>query len=392
MRYRVKVLANGSMQELNLDAEDEQSLRHHLDAQGLMLVAAKPERSFSLSLRKTRFDLSLFTQELIALLDAGLGLIETVETLRDKGGNEGGRQVLERIVASLYEGLPLSKALAAMPAQFPPLYVATVASAEKTGHLAAALRRYHQYDARLAGVRKKVSSALVYPLVIMAVGGLIILFLLFYVVPRFSEIYASVQDLPVAAKAMLWWGDLVKAQGMGLLLAIVAAVAGLVFALRTAPVRTAVAEVFWRIPRMASLRHLFGLARFYRTVGLLLSGGLPVVTCLQMSAQVLPASMKPGLLQVLSDVSAGQPLSASMPRHGLTTAVAERLLRVGEQSGDLAVMFERAAQFCDEELDRAIDTFTKLFEPLLMLVIGGMVGVIVFLLYMPIFQLAGNVE
>ncbi|MFC3816163.1 type II secretion system F family protein [Lysobacter sp. GCM10012299] len=344
-----------------------------------------------MALRKPRFDRSLFTQELIALLEAGLSLIETMETLRDKSGEGVNRSVLAGIVDALCEGLPLSKALERQPDSFPALYVATVASAERTGHLAEALKRYHHYDARLAVVRKKVVSSMVYPMVVIATGAMIILFLAFYVVPKFSQVYASMKDLPAAARLMLWWGDTVHAHGVVLFAAMVTALVLAVLSLRSAQVRAKLIGLVWALPRMDQYQRLFALTRFYRTLGLLLSGGMSVVASLELSSQLLPSRMQPSLSQALGDISAGKALSTALPAAQLTTPVAERLIRVGEQSGEVAAMVTRSAEFCDDELDRAIDTLMRMVEPVLMLVVGAIVGTIVFLLYMPIFQLAGSV-
>ncbi|MDR0182589.1 type II secretion system F family protein [Lysobacter arvi] len=393
MRYRVRVGTDGGERELELEADDETELRRTVDAMGMALLDASPlqKKGLKLALRKPRFDSSLFTQELIALLEAGLSLIETVETLRDKSEEGINRTVLGRIVDALYEGLPLSRALERQPEVFPSLYVATVASAERTGHLAEALKRYHHYDARLAAVRKKVVSSMVYPMIVIATGAMIILFLAFYVVPKFSQVYASMKNIPFAAKLMLWWGDLVHAHGMLLFLGIVAALAAAVLALRSTKVRARLMDAIWRLPKMAGYQRLFALTRFYRTLGLLLSGGMPVVASLQMSAQLLPGQMQPALAHVLDDIQTGHSLSSALPAAKLTTPVAERLIRVGEQSGELPAMITRSAEFCDEELDRAIDTLMRIVEPLLMLVVGAIVGTIVFLLYMPIFQMAGSI-
>ena len=390
MRYKVKALQAGLLQELDIEAANEAELRQRLSSQGLELVSANAQQR--LSLRKSEFGLSLFTQELIALLEAGLTLVEAVETLKEKSAADGNRVVLSRLIDGLYQGLPMSRVLGQMPEHFPPLYIATVGSAEKTGHLANALKRYHHYESRLASVRKKIVSALVYPLVIITIGGGIMLFLLFYVIPKFSQIYASMKDLPFAAAVLLWWGTLVHEHGTVLFSAIIGTLALGFVLLRTPTVQAALAEAFWKLPSLDSYRRLFSLTRFYRTVGLLLSGGLSVVAAMELAAQLLPTPMRLALTRALVDIKSGQTVSATLPRYGLTTPVAERLLRVGEQSGELATMAERAAQFCDEELDRAIDMFTRLFEPILMLLIGVMIGSIVFLLYMPIFQLAGSMQ
>ncbi|WP_241269835.1 type II secretion system F family protein [Caballeronia sp. M1242] len=393
MRYRARVDTESGPQDLELDADDEAQLRMRLAEMGLSLVDATPlgakKRGFSL--RKPVFERALFTQELIALLEAGLSLVETVETLRDKSKEGLNRNVLQGIVAALYEGEPLSRALERQPDHFPPLYVATVASAEQTGHLAEALRRYHHYDARLSTVRKKVVSSMVYPCIVIGTGAMIILFMAFYVIPKFSQVFATMKDMPFTVRLMLAWGNLVEAHGGVLLAALFAAIVGAGLSLRSAAVRERLMSALFSLPKLSDYQRLFGLTRFYRTLGLLLAGGMSMVTSLELAAQVLPAQLQNALSQALDEIRAGKPLSGALPAANLTTPVAERLIRVGEQSGELAGMVTRSAEFCDEELDRAIDTLMRVVEPVLMLAVGGIVGTIIFLLYMPIFQLAGAV-
>jgi general secretion pathway protein F len=393
MRYRVRVETASGEQELEIESDDASQLPRTVADMGMSFVGATPvtktKRKFSF--RKQVFNRSLFTQELIALLEAGLSLIETVETLRDKSQKGVDHAVLGGIVGALYEGVPLSGALERQPDEFPPLYVATVASAERTGQLAEALRRYHHYDARLSVVRKKVVASMVYPSIVIATGGLIILFLAFYVIPKFSTVYASMKDIPFSAQIMLWWGDLVHEHGGLILVSIAAVIVAAGASLRSATVRAKLMEAFMRLPSLRGYQRLFALTRFYRTFGLLLAGGMSVVASMELSAQLLPSQMQRALTQAIEDIYAGKALSTALPAAELTTPVAERLIRVGEQSGELGAMVTRAAEFCDEELDRAIDTLMRIVEPVLMLVVGGIVGTVIFLLYMPIFQLAGSV-
>ncbi len=393
MRYRARIDTDSGQQELELDADNDAQLRARVAEMGLSLVDATPldAKPRRFSLRKPVFERALFTQELIALLEAGLSLVETVETLRDKSREGLNRTVLQGIVAALYEGEPLSRALERQPDQFPPLYVATVASAEQTGHLAEALKRYHHYDARLSTVRKKVVSSMVYPSIVIGTGAAIILFMAFYVIPKFSQIFATMKDMPFTVRMMLAWGNLVEAHGGVLLAALFAAIAGAGLSLRSANVRNRLVATFFSLPKLTDYQRLFGLTRFYRTLGLLLAGGMSMVASLELAAQVLPAHLQDALSQALDDIRAGKPLSGALPAANLTTPVAERLIRVGEQSGELAGMVTRSAEFCDEELDRAIDMLMRVVEPVLMLAVGGIVGTIIFLLYMPIFQLAGAV-
>jgi len=230
----------------------------------------------------------------------------------------------------------------------------------------------------------------VYPLVVIAVGFGILLFMLFFVVPRFAVVFESMRDLPATAEAMLWWARLVQSDGEWLGAGIGATLLVTALALRTQRMKTALMNLFWRLPKLRDVGNLFVLARFYRTVGLLIEGGTPALQAFELSERILPAAYAQRLELALQELRAGRTVAETLTRHGLTTAVAERLLRVGEQSGDLGGMCERIAQFHDGTLDHAIEVFGKVFEPLLMLVVGGLVGAIVILLYMPIFEMAGS--
>lgn len=387
-----RIIRDGHLQTLRLQALDVAQARQQLQADGAQVISLKARRQLTLPSRRAKFSLGLFIQELVVLLDAGLVLVEAVETLRDKAPPGINRHVMSDLLDSMYEGNSLSKAMQLKPRTFPELLIATVASSEHSGQLAVALRRYHHFEAHLETVKKRVSGALMYPLVVLSVGALILLFLLFFVIPRFASVFDSVADLPATARFMVWWGALVDTRGTELLIGMAVAIAALVVLFRSAAFKRQFANLFWKIPSLGAQRTLFILARFYRTAGMLLMGGMPVVTAVELSGALLPVERQGDLRHAMTDIRAGQPLSTSLARHQLTTAVAERLLRVGEQSGELAAMCERIAQFHDEALERAIELFSKVFEPILMLVVGGLIGLIVFMLYMPIFELAGSIQ
>lgn len=390
--FDARIVRDGHLHTLRVQALDVDQARHQLQADGAQVISLQARRQLRWPGRRARFALGLFIQELVVLLDAGLVLVEAVETLRDKAAPGINRQVMSDLLASMYQGNSLSKALQLKPEVFPSLLIATVASSEHSGQLSVALRRYHHFEAHLEAVKKRVSGALMYPMVVLSVGALILVFLLFFVIPRFAAVFDAVADLPATARLMVWWGDLVQTQGNLLLTGLVLAVGGMVLLLRSAAFKQRAARLLWKIPSLGAQRTLFVLARFYRTAGMLLMGGMPVITAVALSGALLPAERQADLRHAMTDIQAGQPLSTSLARHQLTTAVAERLLRVGEQSGELAAMCERIAQFHDEALERAIELFSKVFEPLLMLVVGGLIGLIVFMLYMPIFELAGSIQ
>lgn len=386
--FDVIFLEQGERKTMQITASSAAEARQSVSAQGLtvMRVTARPAG------RTKRFSLNLFIQELVALLEAGLVVTEAIEALHASSSEPQARNMLDALLKKLYEGCQLSQAMAALPAVFPPLLVNTVRSSEQTGHLPMALKRFQHYEQRMETLRKRVKATLMYPTIVMAVGGLILIFLLGFIIPRFAVVFEGMKDPDGSARFILWWGRLVENHGLMLLLATCVLGAGLVAMLRTAAVRQGLTNLLLRLPQLRRQHTLTILVRFYRTLGLLLQGGMPVVQALNLTRSILPVSHHAQLQQVLDNVQAGQALSATLETQQMTTPVATRLLQAGERSGQLPEMCERIAAFYDEALERAIEMFSKVFEPLLMMIVGGIVGLVVFLLYMPIFELAGGLS
>ena len=394
MQFEIRALRGAEgLVTVALEAPDETSALEQARAQGLAVLSARPRRALPAlaSPFAARFPLLLFSQELVALLSAGLSLPEVVETLAEKESRPEFRRIFAALRASLYEGRSFSQSLERFPETFPSLYVATVRAAERTGDIAEALGRYIGYHERLDAVRRKVVSACVYPAVLLGVGGLVVLFLLGYVVPRFAGVYEEVgHDLPWLSRLLIEWGKLINANGALLAVGVVAA--AVAAALGFGRLKQIAGRVAQRIPAIGERLRVYHLARLYRTLGMLLRGGTPLVTALGMVAGLMPAGMRTELAAGTQRIREGASISAGMEAAGLTTPVALRLLRVGERSGEMAEMMDRIAVFHDEELARWIDLVTKLFEPLLMAAIGVVIGAIVVLMYLPIFELAGSLQ
>jgi len=164
------------------------------------------------------------------------------------------------------------------------------------------------------------------------------------------------------------------------------------YALRNASVKARLENALWKLPAIGERLKLYQLARFYRTIGMLLRGGTPLLAALQMSSDLLHPLLRSRLAAASRSVSEGRPVSHSMEASGLTTTIALRMLAVGEKGGNMGEMMEQIAAFHDEEISRWVDWFTRLFEPLLMAAIGLVIGAIVVLMYMPIFELAGSLQ
>ena len=396
MRFDVKAFRDkGRIVSLRVDAMSAAEASLGVERQGYSVLGVGAHHGLTLALprRRARFPLLLFSQELHVLLEAGLSLIEAMETLAEKEAHAHTREVLAQIIGYMYEGRTFSYALEQAPSIFPVLYVAMVRAAEKTGDLPGALSRFIGYQTQIDQVRKKIVSASIYPVLLMAVGGIVVIFLMAYVVPRFSGVYETAgRDLPWLSQLLLDWGILLRSNGASVLAAAIASAAALGFGLSRLAVRQWIAARLWRIPALGERLRVYQLARLFRAVAMLLKGGIPIVSALGMVQGLLRPALKARLQLAIAAIREGQPTSQALSAHELTTPVALRLLRVGERSGNMGDMMERIANFHDEEMARWVEWFTRLFEPLLMTLIGLVIGIIVVLMYMPIFELAGVIQ
>ncbi|MBF8742027.1 type II secretion system F family protein [Pseudomonas guariconensis] len=396
MRYSLKALGPQGIVQLQVEAEDAGQARRHAEAQGLRVVSLRSQGGGLRALpwqRTPSFDLVLFSQELGTLLSAGLPLIEALESLAEKAPTPSARQVLEALVRQLYEGHSLSQALGQQAKVFPALYVALVQSSERTGALGDALARYIGYRQRLDLVRQKLVGASVYPLLLLLVGGGVVLFLLGYVVPRFSLVFEGMgSELPWLSRILMQVGLFLHAQQLPLASAVLGGLCALALLRRRPAVRRWANHQLRRLPALHQRLVMYELARFYRSLGILLQGGIPILTAMGMARGLLGSAAAQGLEHACRRVGEGLPLSDALEMGQLVTPVSLRLLRAGERSGNLGEMLERCADFHDQEIGRWVEWFVRLFEPLLMTFIGLLIGLIVILMYMPIFELASSIH
>lgn len=395
MRFHVKAMRAGEgVTALVFDAVNENDATQQAELQGYTVLAVGARSGLAWFGRKTgQFPLVLFSHELLALLDAGLPLVEAVETLAEKEHRPEVKRAITQVIEHLYEGKTLSQALAYFPQSFPALYVATVRAAERTGDLQEALQRYIAYQTQIETVKKKLVSAMIYPVLLLGVGGLVTIFLLVFVVPKFSRLFEnSGGDIPLLSRLLIQWGGLIEAHALNIGIAALVLLVSLIYLARLPQTRVWVGLKLWSIPAIGEHMRVYQLARFYRTVGMLLNGGIPVVTALEMVEGLLHTTLRGLLRGATLEIREGKPMSHAMEANHLTTPVSLRMLRVGERTGRMGEMMERIAGFHDEEMARWVDRFTRLFEPLLMLFIGVIIGGIVVLMYLPIFELAGSIQ
>jgi general secretion pathway protein F len=365
-----------------------------LPAEGVGAVPTAALRAVAGSKRRgVRFPLVQFSQELLALLEAGLNLTEALATLLAKERQPVAQAVQEHILQGLREGKNFSDVLATRPQDFPEVYVATVRASERTGDLPQALARYIAYQVQFEALRKKLVSAAIYPCMLLVVGGFVALFLLGYVVPKFSAVYeSSGREMPGLSALLLAFGNAVYHHWEWALGVVVSAFATLFVWLSRPQGRTSLLNTVLRAPWLAEKVQEFRLARLYRALSLLLASGIALPRALSMVGGMLAPQQQNALAQTRQAVDQGQSFSDALQQTGLATPVARSLLKVGERSGQLADMLERSAKFHDEEFARWVDWASRLLEPLLMTIIGVVIGAIVVLMYVPIFELAGSLQ
>lgn len=392
MEYTIKALQPGrGLTRLTLDAADPAAAARRAEALGCTVLSVS---AASLGLgRRAEFPLALFAQELLALLRSGISVLEAIEALREKEARQAVRGVLDGIHEALRQGKTLSSALEESAATFPALFIAAIRASERTSSLDEALSRYAAYASQLDVLRSRLASAAMYPVLLMVVGGLVILFLMGYVVPRFAHIYQDFGgELPFVSRMLLEWGGLVESGWPLLLAAVISAVAGLASRDGRATLGRFGKRLAWRIPALGERLRVFQLARLYRTLGMLLRGGIPSPQSMKMVSGLLSVNLAAALERARIKVTEGISLSVAFEQEGLSTPVSLRMLRVGERAGNMGEMMERAAGFHDEEMARWADWATRLFGPALMLIMGLVIGVIVVFMYLPIFQLAESIR
>ena len=396
MQFAVRTLAPDlSITSLVIDALDEADARRQVEARGLFVSAVEPAGGAArlTGQRGGKLSLVLFSQELLALLNAGLGIVEGLEALLEKEANPAARTVLERLLAGLREGKRFSSVLAAQPTLFPPLYIGIVRAAEGTSDLPRALSRYIEYQQRIDTVRSKIVSASIYPVILLCVGGGVSAFLIGYVVPRFAEVYQGAgRNLPWMSQLLLEWGQFAAGHGMAILLFAAACIALLVAGVRRTIRNGGIARLLARLPGIGERARIYELSRLYLTLGMLTEGGITIVNAIETVQPMVSNTLRQALSGARAAIESGRPLSDAFEAHGLTTPISLRMLRVGERTGEMGPMLTQSAAFYDGEISRWIDRFTRTFEPLLMAAIGLVVGAIVVLLYMPIFDLAGDMS
>jgi general secretion pathway protein F len=327
------------------------------------------------------------------LARTGLSVVEALRTLAANEAAGPRRTLLLEVVKAVSEGLPLSASLERQPGRFPPLLIATVSASEQTGDLSTALLRYAEHQQSIRALRDKVVGAAIYPLLLLGLGFLVVLFLLGVVVPKFSVLIESTRrELPWTSQLLMTWGHLVASHAWAVGASVLTFVAALALAVRHALRTGARARWIEAVPLIGPVIRQFRHSQMYRTTGMLVQGGIAAPKALQLGANLLGDEDRARLTRAVTLIHEGRSMSSALQQAQLADPVAASMLAVAERTGALAEILARIASFHEARLQRSVELTSRLFEPLLMIVIGLVIGAIVVLMYLPIFDLASSLQ
>lgn len=377
-----------------LHAETPRQARAQLRAQGLLPSSVAPLAGnsggsrFGASSLSTA-ELSLLTRQLATLLESGLTVEQCLNALIEQASDPVSKDVLAGVKAGLLEGQPLAGALGAYARSFPDYYRALVRGGEESGALPSVLMHLADYLDSREALKQKTGLALLYPALVVAVAILIVTGLLIYVVPQVVQVFQqSRQTLPLLTRALIALSDFLQAGWPYLVALGVGAGFGMRLALRRAAIRMRWDLALLRAPWLGSLVLGVNTARFSRTLAILVRGGVPLLTALGLGAEVVTnVALRRALERAIEQVREGSSLARALESTGRFPALLVHLVASGEASGRLDRMLERAASLETQALERRLAVFVTVLEPVMILVMGGIVLAIVLAILLPVIEI-----
>jgi type IV pilus assembly protein PilC len=373
-------------------ADSESALRADLAQRGLLVQSVREKRS-RMGLRAGRVspeEFALFNQEFMALIRAGLTVPDALALAAKRPDSPALGQMLARVLHDVQNGALLSEACARHPEAFERLYVAALRTGEKTGDLFLVLGRYHDYLKHRVALRKKLAQALAYPLFLLVALGVILAVLFVFVMPRFVAMYADLgTQLPFATRVLMALVERAYFVVPLILAALAAGVWGWRRWTATVDGRRRVDQIKEGLPFLGELQRIVSAAQLARSLSTLLAGGTPLVDALRTAAGSLSNQLHLDRLEAATQrVIGGESLNCAVRAAKLMPETAARMVEVGEASGGLDTMLAEVAQFYEDILDARLARSMALIEPLLMLLMGLIIGGIIIVMYLPIFRMA----
>ena len=356
------------------------------------IITEKPTkvRRFGLGGRVKDKDLVVFTRQFATMIDAGLPLVQALEILSTQVENKNFGRTIAQIKADVESGSTYADGLAKHPRVFSELYVNMVAAGEAGGILDTILNRLAAYIEKAMKLKKKVKGAMVYPAVVTTVAVLVIAIIMIFVVPTFAKMFAQLGGvLPLPTRIVINMSNFIA--GIGGLLVLGAIVAVVVFIVqfrKTEKGKHIIDKILLKLPIFGVLLQKVAVAKFTRTLGTLVSSGVPILDGLEITAKTSGNKViEYAIMDVRKAVVAGKTLAEPITKAKVFPPMVTHMIAVGESTGALDSMLSKIADFYDDEVDAAVSNLTAMMEPMLMVFLGGAVGFIVVAMYLPIFKL-----
>ena len=391
---------DGTVVESHADGISEGAVRTQLESQGLFVLEVGGEHSqarlskgFQFGTKLSLRDFLVFNQQFLALVKAGLPILRTFDILTERAANPYFQVALQHVREGIRSGSAISEAMTGQPKYFSDLYRATIQSGEHTGNLVDVVQRYIAYLKLIIAVREKVSKALAYPAFLVLVGLCVVGFLLGYIMPIFAEVYAQRETkLPAPTQILLDVVGSIASWGPWALVVCILSPILFYAWLRTPFGRLQFHGLLLRIPLIGGIMMKNQIIRLTRTLSTILAGGIPLLSAMTITANAMTNKVISQSLAVASSrVRDGMSLAASLKKENFLPRMTLEMIEVGESTGSLETMLQEVAEFHESELDLQLSQLTTWIEPVLLLIMGFLVGGIVIVMYLPVFQLADTV-
>lgn len=391
--------ADGDVIERVYMSETVEALRNDLERKDFLVFSIRRKAGLSsfvpgVGRRHVKMkEFLIFNQQLAALVSAGLPIVSCLDVLLERRKNPLFRKALTDIRDQVKAGTALSEAFSSQGDVFPPIYAASLASGERSGEVASVLRRYITHTKKVLVLKGKVVSALIYPAILFLMSFVVVAILIYYVLPKFSEIYegfGGVENLPLITKVLVGGSLIVKDNAFLIGLAALGLFVAFSAWRRTAAGAETVDGWVLRIPFLGGIVHKYCATRFTRTLGTLVSGGIPLVNSLEIAAPAVGNRFFAAhLKKVPVRVREGNALAASLEQTGLFSDLALEMIKVGESTGALQEMLENVSSLYDEEIDNTLQNIEALLVPVMLVFMGLVIAMIMLAIYLPLIKSYG---
>jgi len=376
-------------------ALNEAAVRSELRRQGVVATRVRKQSTLFQSRGKvTPADISIFSRQLATMMSAGIPLVQSFDIIGAGHENPAMQKLILAVKADVEGGTSLANALSKHPLHFDDLYVNLVTAGEQAGALETLLDKIATYKEKTEAIKKKVKKALFYPAAVVVVAFIVTAILLIYVIPEFESLFQGFgADLPAFTRLVIDISNFVRTQGWMIAVALGGGVAAFIyFKKRSRPFQHVLDRLVLRIPIIGPILNKSAIARYARTLSTTFSAGVPLVEALDSVAGATGNIVyENAVLQMRDEVATGTRLQRAMENTDLFPNMVNQMIAVGEESGSLDEMSAKVADFYEEEVDNAVDSMSSLLEPLIMAVLGVLVGGLVIAMYLPIFKMGAVV-